>query len=144
MLGNDNLLCFLYIIDKKLVDWSKCDGIMASFSSNTALMLPSEDLFDINKCVVCQKAGGSLISTDNGRRKVMVATELRKGCVLEQLKSIAVDGEFKYHLDCYKNYTHKKALEKAKVSLLLFYCFNVDPFCDIYIFYVCGQDWQVP
>ena len=123
MLGNDNVLCFLYILDKKLVDWSKCDGIMASFSSNTALMLPSEDLFDINKCVVCQKAGGSLISTDNGWCKVMEAAEIHKGCVLAQLKSIAVDGEFKYHLDCYKNYTHKKALEKGEfIAVLLFQC----------------------
>ena len=75
-------------------------------------------LFDINNCIICQKNGGDLITTLNGRVKIMEASSIQKDLVEERLKSKEVDKPFCYHMNkvCYKKYTMKKTLDNLKVS----------------------------
>ena len=72
--------------------------------------------FDINKCIICQN-GKDLISTENGRSKIMEAASIRKDLVAERLKSLDMHKTFYYHMNnaFYKMYTMKKTLEKLKV-----------------------------
>ena len=51
---------------------------------------------DINKCIICQN-GKYLISTENGRSKIMEAASIRKELIEERLKSLDMDKPF-YHL----------------------------------------------
>ena len=76
-----------------------------------------KEIFDLNKCIVCQKSG-SLVSTENGRIRIIEAAKIRNDEVYGRLMSSSLDGDFKYHMDnkCYKNHVHKKALERIKVS----------------------------
>ena len=67
--------------------------------------------FDINKCIIWQN-GKDLISTENGRSKIMEAASIRKDLVAECLNSLDMDKPFYYHVNnaCYKMYTMKKTL----------------------------------
>ena len=62
--------------------------------------------FDVNKCIICQK-NGSLAST----------AQIRNDEVYERLPSTSLDTDFKYHMEnkCYKNYVHKKTIERIQV-----------------------------
>ena len=43
--------------------------------------------YDINKCIICQN-GKDLVSTENGRSKIMEAASIRKDLIEERLKSL--------------------------------------------------------
>ena len=75
--------------------------------------------FDVNKCIICQK-NGSLVCTENGRIRIIEAAQIRNDEVYERLSSTSLDTDFKYHMDnkCYKNYVHKKTLERIQVIFL--------------------------
>ena len=85
-------------------------------TNNLVLKRQKERRFDINDCIICQNSG-SLVSTENGRRNIMNAADIRKDEVYERLKSSLIDQDFKYHMNnkCYKNYTHNKSLDKIVV-----------------------------
>ena len=59
--------------------------------------------------MICPKPG-NLLSTENGRRNVVDAANIRKDEVHGRLQSSTTDVDFKYHMDnkCCENYTHKK------------------------------------
>ena len=61
---------------------------------------------------------GSLVSTENARVKIIETAKIRNDEIYGRLMSSSLDANFKYHMDnkCYKNYVHKKALERVKVS----------------------------
>ena len=82
-------------------------------TNNLVLKRQKERRFDINDCIIFQNSG-SLVSTENGRSNIMNAADIRKD---ERLKSSLIDQDFKYHMNnkCYKNYTHKKSLDKIVV-----------------------------
>lgn len=90
----------------------------------TLLKLTNKDKkseFDINKCIICQKKTKStLVSTENGRKKIMDAAFIRKDEVYQRLNKDSIDQNFCYHMDnnCYKKYTLKKSLDAVKVSIL--------------------------
>ena len=90
---------------------------------DTSLVLDrrKEIVLDVNKCIICQQSG-SLVSTENGRIKIMEAAKIQDGSVYERLKSLSLDRDFKYHMDnkCYKSYIHKKALQRISVIFVLF------------------------
>ena len=63
--------------------------------------------FDPNLCVICQKKKKQKpSSTDNGRKKVSNAANLKKGDVYHRLTEYS--GKFVYHVNygCYKRYVH--------------------------------------
>ena len=70
-------------------------------------------------CIICQKSSSStVVSTENGRKKIIEAAAIREDEVLLRLKSLAIDQHFCYHMDnqCYKKYTLKKTIDKIKVK----------------------------
>ena len=72
----------------------------------------AEELFDIKKCIFCQHNDTFIvITTENGRRKIIEAAEKRRDKIYTRLLSIEKD--FVYHVTnkCYKGYTLKKTLE---------------------------------
>ena len=81
-----------------------------------------KESFDLHKCIICQKSG-SLVSTENGRIKIIEAAKIRNDEVYGRLMSSSLDADFKYYMDnkCYENYVHKKALERVKVSFFVDY-----------------------
>ena len=81
-----------------------------------------KECFDLHKCIICQKSG-FLVSTENGRIKVIEGAKIRNDKVYKRLMSSSLDADFKYHMDnkCYKSYVYKKALERTKVSFFVDY-----------------------
>ena len=72
----------------------------------------AEELFDIKKCIFCQHNDTfTVITTENGRRKIIEAPEKSRDKIYTRLSSIEAD--FVYHVTnkCYKGYTLKKTLE---------------------------------
>ena len=63
------------------------------------------------------------MSTENGQVKIIEAAKIRNDKVYGRLMSSSLDANFKYHMDnkCYKNYVHKKALERIMVSFFVDY-----------------------
>jgi hypothetical protein len=88
---------------------------------NSNLLLKKATEFDANKCIICQK-GKDLVSTENGRTKIIEAASIRKDIVIDRLNSLKIDKPFKYHMNnaCYKMYTMKKTLDKFKVRILIY------------------------
>ena len=73
----------------------------------------------IDNCIICQKQGKkNLTSTQNGRRNIIDAANIRQDEVCERLQSGSIEKHFNYHLTnkCYKIYTLKKTLDNIKVS----------------------------
>ena len=54
--------------------------------SSIVLDRGKEPILDINKCIICQKPG-SLVSTENGRIKIIEAAKIRNDEVYERLAS---------------------------------------------------------
>ena len=74
---------------------------------------------DIKLCIICQKSSSStVVSTKNGRKKIIKAAAIREDEVLLRLKLLAIDQHFCYHMDnqCYKKYTLEKPIDKIKVK----------------------------
>ena len=79
-----------------------------------------EDSTDTDKCIICQTVNAyPATSSENGRKRIREAAEIRKDVVNKRLKTIG-DSEFVYHMsnECYKNYTHKKSLTKVAAGHL--------------------------
>ena len=59
-----------------------------------------------------------LISTANGRSKIMEAAQIREDEVWDRLQSPSIAEDFLYHMDnkCYKSYVLKKTLDNIKVN----------------------------
>ena len=66
---------------------------------------------NFNRCIICQK-GCDLVSTENGRSKIVNAARIRKDIVSTKLNSNECDSQVYYHMnnECYKAYTHIKKL----------------------------------
>jgi hypothetical protein len=64
----------------------------------------------------CQTEDPQLSATgsENGRKRVREAAEIRQDKVLELIHDFGED-QFVYHMsnDCYKSYTHKQHLERC-------------------------------
>ena len=89
--------------------------------SSTLLLKKSNYLIDldIKLCIICQKSSSStVVSTENGRKKIIEAASIREDKVLWRLRSLAIDQHFCYHMDnqCYKKYCLKKTVGKIKVK----------------------------
>ena len=87
---------------------------------STLLLKKSNYLIDldIKLCIICQTSSSStVVSTENGRKKITEAAAIREDEVLLRLKSLlAIDQHFCYHIDnqSYKKYTLKKTIDKIK------------------------------
>ena len=82
-----------------------------------------KESFDLNKCVISQKSS-SLVSTKNGRIKIIEAAKIRNDKFCKRLMSSSLDADFEcHHMDnkCYKNYVHKKAFERINANFLVDY-----------------------
>ena len=56
-----------------------------------------KESFELNKCIVCQKID-SLVSTENGRIRIIEATKIRNDEVYGRLLLSSLDADFKYHM----------------------------------------------
>ena len=77
------------------------------------------DKFDRRYCIICpNKNIKGLISTANGRSKIMEAAQIREDEVWDRLQSPSIAEDFLYHMDnkCYKSYVLKKTLDNIKVN----------------------------
>ena len=88
---------------------------------STLLLKKSNHLIDldIKLRIICQKSGSlTVVSTENGRKKIIRAAAIRGDEVLLRLKSLAIDQHFCYHIDnqCYEKYALKKTIDKIKVK----------------------------
>lgn len=81
---------------------------------SVTLFKPTENCqFDATKCIICQDhSNGKTVSTENGRKRIREASDIRCDTVSKRLKLVQGD-EFVYHMTnkCYKEYTLKKTLE---------------------------------
>ena len=81
------------------------------------LSVPREDIsFDATKCIICQtNSDDKTLSTTNGRKRILEASEVHCDHVFKRLKLVEGD-EFVYHMtnECYKKYTMKSVLERKK------------------------------
>ena len=66
------------------------------------------NLFDILKCLFCQKKNNLVASTTDSRLKIVAANNIRKDHISKRLSEIGTQ-TFYYHVtnDCYKAYTNK-------------------------------------
>ena len=74
-----------------------------------------EDNFDIEKCIICQKiTKEKLCSSENGRKRILDACEIRDDNVTKRLKHADCRENFMYHVsnNCYKIYTMKTNLDR--------------------------------
>lgn len=82
---------------------------------SVTLSKPAEDRpFDVTKCIICQdRSDDKTMSTDNGRKRIREASDIRNDNVSKRLKLIEGD-EFVYHMTnkCYKRYTMKSVLDR--------------------------------
>ena len=92
--------------------------------NNVVLKRQQDSCFNFNNCIICQRPG-NLVSTENGRRNIIDAANIRKDEVHRRLQSSTIDADFKYHMDnkCYKNNMHKKTLSKIAVSEYLLFLY---------------------
>ncbi len=71
--------------------------------------------FEVDKqCILCEGSHThELTSTENGRKRIMEAAEIRRDSVLDRLKEVDYS-MFKYHMnnECYKKYVLQKSLDK--------------------------------
>ena len=76
-------------------------------------------------CIIRQKSSSStVVSTENGRKKIIEGAATRQDEVLLRLKSLAIDQHFCYHMDnqCWKKDTLKKTIDKIKVKEKIMFC----------------------
>ena len=66
----------------------------AAKSTEPTMALKRENNFDIRRCIICQKVGGKLVTTPNGRQKIMEAAVLRQDHLYVYLKSSSIEQEF--------------------------------------------------
>ena len=71
----------------------------------------TSERLNCEKCIICQVDNPStpLRSTENGRKRILDAAEIREDIVEKRLKLLKGE-EFVYHMNnpCYKTYTLKK------------------------------------
>ena len=76
------------------------------------LSLAQSSEFDIDQCIICQKESKVLLtSTENGRKKIIDATAIRKDEVYQRLQNGNIDRNYQVTNSCFKNYMLKKTLE---------------------------------
>ena len=83
--------------------------------SPDALQLLRVTTFDEGRCIICQKHSKQrLVSTDNGRKRILEASEIRKDVVYKRIKLLKDESHIQYHCNnsCYKSYTMTKSLKK--------------------------------
>ena len=64
--------------------------------NNVVLKRQQGSCFDFDNCI-CQKLG-NLVSTENERRNIIDAANIRKDEVHRRLQSSTIDADFKYHM----------------------------------------------
>lgn len=82
--------------------------------------------FDAKKCIMCQNTTHEkTVSTDNGRKRVQEASELRNDHVTKRLKQVE-GNNFVYHMTnkCYKEYTNKSNVARF-VSVVVYISYQV-------------------
>ena len=82
---------------------------LASFSGEV------DEPFNPELCIICQiSTNEKVVSSENGRRKVLDAAVIRKDEVFDRLQK--TDSPFCYHVtnECYKRYTLKKSLQTIR------------------------------
>lgn len=106
-----NLICFRY----KHSRHSKMS--FPGFGTELCRQADEKPPFQLDKCIICQRSTNcSVTSTENGRRKIMEASSIRRDIVQERLA--LVEGSFVYHMtnECYKQYTLKKTLDGLRMK----------------------------
>lgn len=82
---------------------------------SVTLTRPARDSpFDAKKCIICQDCSDDkTVSTDNGRKRIREASDIRNDSVSKRLKMVEGD-DFVYHMtnQCYKQYTMKPTLDR--------------------------------
>ena len=74
----------------------------------------TDDSVDLSKCIICQKTTEEkTASTENGRKSMRNAADLRRDEVYNRLQCLKEEDVFVYHVNnvCYKKYTLKKTLD---------------------------------
>ena len=69
---------------------------------------------EASSCIICQRNSQETSSSENGRKRVREAAEIRNNCVLKRLKLIGDKCVYHMNNGCYKKYTLRKSLEKVK------------------------------
>ena len=70
--------------------------------------------FDARKYIICQDCSNDkTVSTENGRKRIREASDIRNDNVSKRLKLVEGD-DFVYHMtnQCYKKYTMKPSLDR--------------------------------
>ena len=70
---------------------------------------------DIGKCIICQdNATEKLCSTENSRKRILDASNIRNDVVTKRIKLLNVGDNFLYHVNnkCYKTYTNQSKLNR--------------------------------
>lgn len=81
----------------------------------------ADSQFDDKKCIMCQNTThDKTVSTDNGRKRVQEASEVRNDHVTKRLKLVK-GNNFVYHMTnkCYREYTNKSNLARF-VSVIVY------------------------
>ena len=81
-----------------------------------SIAISRNETLDEKKCIICNIADDSVVTTQNGRSKIIAAASLRKDSVSDQLSYLTPDSFFYYHvtIDCYKRFCHKRALHRCQ------------------------------
>ena len=83
---------------------SSVDGIHLS---------PDNNVFSIDKCIICQRKTGDLTSQEDGRQKVIETSQKLKDNLLYFVHDLS---SIKYHMKCYRSYGRKgdRVTDKSK------------------------------
>lgn len=82
------------------------------------------NLFNKNYCIICQKRGTRVTSTNNGCKKIQDVAERNKDIVWDRLKNFDLNEFFFYHMtnQCYKKYVlPEKASKNINVDKVIDY-----------------------
>ena len=73
--------------------------------------------FDIKLCIICQKKGGKLTSSENGMKKIKEVAAVCEDFVSGHLKNVGENDDFYYHMtnECYRSYC-KNTKPKNKIE----------------------------
>ena len=73
---------------------------------------------DKKTCIIilCNIADDLVVTTENGRSKIIAAPSIRKDSVSDRLSCLTPDSIFYYHVtnDCYKRFCHTRSLDRCQ------------------------------
>ena len=69
-----------------------------------------------SKCIICQSSSGVTTNSENGRKRIREAAEIRNDCVSKRLKLITSDNLYQINNKCYKTYTLRKTLDTIQAK----------------------------